>query len=150
MILDKQNTLAEAQSIATTAEDVTYNIGDVIDLAVAGRNIAAGDNPYVLVRIDTAVTSTAATTVDFKLVGSASATISTTGGATELWSSGAIAKATLAANYQVDHFKLPKTSLRYLGFQVRCGTHKADAGKADCFITLQPKEHTIYKGNRGA
>jgi hypothetical protein len=144
MILDELNEFADAVAISTTGTG-TFLIGDQIPLSVA-RNIGVGDNPYLVIGIDTAVTSTGSATVKFHLVSDAQAAISTTGGATVHYSSAAIAKASLTAGTQVCAIKLPSSDSyeTYLGVLAEVGTAKLSAGKINAYLTMDPTAIRAY------
>lgn len=138
MILDKLNEFADATALSTTGT-ATLNIGNQIDLSVASMDLGAINDIYCVVEVDTAITSTGSATVDFRLVSGDAAAISTTGGATVHITTGAIAKATLAAKYKVFAISLPRgTYKRYLGIQTVIGTSKLSAGKINAYLTNNP------------
>ena len=140
MILDERNELADATALNTGAAG-TYLVGDVIDLEVA-RNVANGRQVYLVVQIDTTVTSGGAATVQFKLASDAQAAIATDGTATEHFATAAIAKATLVAGYQAVKVALPLENPayeRYLGILQVTGTAALTAGKINAFLTFGPK-----------
>jgi len=134
MILDERNEFADALTIATATGRALH--GDVIDLGVA-RDIGNGEPLYLVISIDTAVTSAGAATVDFELVSDAQAAIAVDGTATIHASTGAIGKATLVAGY-TRVLALPMEGAvyeRYLGVITNVGTAALTAGKANAFLT---------------
>lgn len=136
MILDERNEFADATALGTSGTGLQL-VGDVID--TGGDGINDVDNLYLVVQVDTAVTSAGAATVDFKLASDAQAAIATDGSATVHFSSGAIAKATLVAGYYVAKVELPKgTYERYVGILADVGTAALTAGKINAFLTPVP------------
>jgi len=137
MILDKSLEMSLAQAFTAQGTTVSTN---VIDLGSA-RNIGAGDDLYLFVRVDTAVTSLGAATVDIQLQTSANADLSS---ADVLLSTGAIAKATLVAG-KTYKLKLPVGSYkRYLGVGYVVGTADLTAGKFDAWIAKDVDAHDQY------
>jgi hypothetical protein len=102
MIIDTLNEFADATALNTGAAG-TYLVGSQIDLDTAGA-INANDDLYVVIQVDTAVTSDGSATVQFHLASDAQAAVATDGSATYHWSSAAIPKATLVAGYQINAF----------------------------------------------
>lgn len=137
MIIDKLTEFADGTSIASTVG--TKLIGNQIDLTKIGLDIGAGaNNPYLVIQVDTAVASTGATTVQFKLMSDAQAAI-TPASATEHFATAAVAKETLAAGYQVCAVQLPRgTYERYLGVVAVTGTLASTAGAISAFLTNNP------------
>ncbi len=136
MILDERNEFADATALSTAATGLAL-VGDVIDLGTDGVNDV--DNMYLVVQVDTAVTSGGAATVEFQLASDAQAAIAVDGSATVHFKSAAIAKATLVAGYQVCAIALPKgTYERYLGILQNVGTAALTAGKINAFLTNDP------------
>jgi hypothetical protein len=133
MIIDTLNEFADATALNTGAAG-TYLVGSQIDLDTAGA-INANDDLYVVIQVDTAVTSDGSATVQFHLASDAQAAVATDGSATYHWSSAAIPKATLVAGYQIA-FRLPQgTYERYLGILQTTGTAALTAGKINAFLT---------------
>lgn len=138
MILDERNEFADATALGTGGTGLQL-VGDVIDLGAADA-IGSECCPYLVIQVDTAVTSAGAATVNFKLASDAQAAIATDGTATEHFASGALAKTALVAGYQVCAVQLPRgTYERYLGILADVGTAAVTAGKVNAFLTLDPK-----------
>lgn len=136
MILDDRNEFADATALSTAATGLAL-VGDVIDLGTDGINDV--DDLYLVIQIDTAVTSAGAATVEFQLVSDAQAAIAVDGSASVHYKSAAIGKATLVAGYQVAQVELPKgTYERYLGILQNVGTAALTAGKFNAFLTPVP------------
>lgn len=143
MILDARNEFADAVALNTGAAG-TYLLGSQIDLGLAD-NWGTEENLYLVIGVDTDVTSAGAATVQFKLVSDAQAAIATDGSATEHFATAAIGKATLVAGYQVCAIQLPRgTYERYLGILQITGTAALTAGKVNAFLTTDPKGWKPY------
>lgn len=133
MIMDERTEFCDATALNTGAAG-TYLIGDVIDTGGDGLNDV--DNLYLVIQVDTAVTSGGAATVQFQLASDAQAAIATDGSATVHAASAAIPKATLVAGYDALVVELPKgTYERYLGILQVTGTAALTAGKVNAFLT---------------
>ena len=142
MIIDSRGEFADAETLATATGRAL--VGDVVDLGAASRDVGEGETLYLVVQVDTAVTSAGSATVDFELVSDAAAAIATDGSATVHASTGAIGKADLTAGYQ-RAIALPQgTYERYLGVISNVGTAALTAGKVNAFLTKNPKGWTAY------
>lgn len=134
MILDNNNEFCDATALNTGAAG-SYLIGDVIDLGAA-RDVGNGQDLYLVVQVDTAVTSAGAATVQFSLCSDAQAAIAVDGTQTVHYQSAAIPKATLVAGYQAVTVKLPPGNYeRYLGVVQTTGTAALTAGAVNAFLT---------------
>lgn len=135
MILDERNEFADATALATSGTGLQL-IGDVLDLGVA-RDVGNGEQLFLVIQVDTAITSAGAATVDFKLVSDAQAAIAVDGSATVHATTGAIAKAALVAGatYCLPLPKEGNAYERYLGIVADVGTAAASAGKVNAFLT---------------
>jgi len=130
MYTDSQLTLSAAQAVTTTAFST-----NTIDL-LAAQDPGAGRPVYLIIRVGTAVAAAGAATVQFQIVSSANANLSSP---TILGQSDAIAKANLGANTLIVA-TLPKSFVnrigqRYLGLQYAVGTGPLTAGAFDAYIT---------------
>lgn len=141
MILDELTEFCDATALHTDAADMKL-VGDVIDLASTTvapttRDLGAGSKPkYLVIQVDTAVTSTGACTVKFGLYSDAQAAIAVDGSATVHLETAAIAKANLTAGKVVYAGPLPAGDYeRYLGICATVGTTAAATGKINAFIT---------------
>ena len=142
MIIDSRGEFADAETLATATGRAL--VGDVVDLGAASRDVGEGETLYLVVQVDTAVTSAGSATVDFELVSDAAAAIATDGSATVHASTGAIGKADLTAGYQ-RAIALPQgTYERYLGVISNVGAAALTAGKVNAFLTKNPKGWTAY------
>lgn len=136
MILDSRNEFADATALSTAATGLAL-VGNVIDLGTDGINDV--EDMYLVVQVDTAVTSAGAATVAFSLVSDAQAAIAVDGSATVHTTSAAVAKASLVAGYTVCQIALPKGQYeRYLGIVQSVGTAALTAGKINAFLTKVP------------
>lgn len=136
MILDELGEFCDATALNTGAA-ASYLIGDVVDLGTDGVNDVEG--MYLVIDVDTAVTSAGSATVQFHLASDAQAAIAVDGSATYHFSTAAIPKATLVAGYNAIKVALPKgTYERYLGVLQTTGTAALTAGKVNAFLTKNP------------
>lgn len=143
MILDSRNEFCDATALNTGAAG-TYLIGSQVDTSLA-NNVNDVDELYLVISVDTAVTSGGSATVQFHLASDDSASIATDGSATYHWSSPAIPKATLVAGYYVAKVELPKGDCeRYLGILQTTGTAALTAGKVNAFLTNTPVTWKAY------
>lgn len=136
MILDKRNEFADAVALSTAATGLAL-VGDVIDLGTDGINDV--EDMYLVIQVDTAVTSAGSATVEFQLASDAQAAIAVDGSATVHAKSAAVPKATLVAGYTVIQLELGKGQYeRYLGILQNVGTAALTAGKINAFLTNVP------------
>lgn len=145
MIMDDRTEFADATSVGTP-NNSTVNVGDIVDTSVV-RDMGNGQPVYLVVTVDTAITSGGAATVAFLLVSDSTTTIATDGTATKHLESAAIPVATLTAGYK-QVMVLPAESPayeRYLAFQVKETAGQAlTAGKVNAFLTLDPYGWKAY------
>ena len=145
MILDERTEFADAVSVGTPLNS-TVNIGDTIDSEVV-RDLGQGHPVYMVITVDTAITSVGAATVAFLLVSDSTSTIATDGTATRHFESDAIPVATLVAGYTQVHV-LPAVNPpyeRHIAFQIReAGGFALNAGAVNAFITVDPTGWTSY------
>ena len=138
MILDERTELADATALGTGGTGLAL-VGDVIDLTKA-RNIGNGRDLFLVIQVDTDVTSAGAATVGFVLASDAQAAIAVDGTATEHGRTALIAKASLVAGY---HFIIPippegsQAYERYLGILQNVGVAALTAGKINAFLTTE-------------
>lgn len=145
MILDERTEFADAVAVTGTAA-ATAVLGDVIDLGATPttRDLGNGEPLYCVLVVDTQVAATGgAANVTFKLVSDSTADMATS--ATTHWTSGAIAKATLAPGYVIGAFALPQGSYeRYLGVTFTPDTNDTTAGKVNAFLTHDVAKWAAY------
>jgi len=135
MILDERNEFADATALGTSGTGRQL-VGDVIDLGAVSQDIGNGEPLYLVVQVDTAVTSDGNATVSFELASDAQAAIATNGTATVHVVTPAIAKTALTAGVIVASVALPMgTYERYLGIIANVGTAAVTAGKINAFLT---------------
>jgi len=145
MILDERLEIADATALPTGTG--TTLIGDVIDLGATPQDLGLGKALYFVVQVTTAVTSLGSSTTAFTIASDATATIATSGAATEHIVSEAIPKATLVAGY-TRIWALPPEGdnvyERYLGLLVTNGTAALTAGAINAFLTFDPSWWKSY------
>jgi len=127
MYTDALLSLSSAQAV--TASAVSTN---TLDLGTA-RDIAAGEELYVVVTVDETVTADGAATVTFQIISSAAANL---GSPTIISQTGPIPKADLTAGRMPINIHLDSPQLlaqpigqRYLGLQYTVATGPLTAGK---------------------
>lgn len=149
-IMDSTAEFCDATSLNTGAAG-TYLVGNVMDLTRA-RDIGNGHRLFLVINVDTAVTSAGAATVQFIFASDAQAAIATDGSATAHWTSLAIPKATLVAGYQLI-VPLPLEAPAYeafLGILQVTGTAALTAGKINAYLTLEPPKWKAYPNSANA
>lgn len=126
MIIDKLNEFSDAQAVTVSAAAT-----NVVDLGAAG---AIESKPlYLVIKVNTAVEAAGSATVTFALKTDDDEAI---GSATTLWTSAAIAKATLVAGYEVVRLPINGRQLeRYLQVYYTVASGPLTAGKFDAFLT---------------
>lgn len=143
MILDNLDQVMNLY--APTDHTAGATLQSYIDRLVAMEN-AAGAALYGLVNINTTVTSAGSATVQFQLIGNTSDATFASGNVV-LADSGAIAKATLVAGYQIplsmSHAAFgsleAKTGfLRYLTITANIGVADLTAGKFNAWLGISP------------
>jgi len=149
MILDERTEFCDATALNTGAA-AQYLIGDVIDTGIAGtalqpNDLGPGEALYLVMQVDTAVTSAGAATVGFYLCSDAQAAIAVDGSATYHFKTPLIAKATLVAGYNIAVVELPHgTYERYLGIVQETAVAALTAGKVNAFLTNDPARWYAY------
>lgn len=134
MITDALLQLSSAQAVTSTAFST-----NTIDLGTA-RDIGQGTDLYFVFGVDTAATAAGAATVNFQIVTSANANLSTP---TILVQTDAIAKTELTLGRKPIVLCVPSAILnaqpvgqRYFGVQFTVGTGPLTAGKFTTHVTL--------------
>jgi len=148
MFMDSSLEFADAASIGAP-NNSTVNVGSTVDSDQA-RDLGAGQPVYLIITVDTAVTSGGAATVRFGLVSDGTSTIATDGTATEHVTSHDVPVASLVAGY-TQVIPLPSVNPsyeRYLGFQAQETAGQAlTAGNINAFLSLDPHGWQSYADN---
>lgn len=133
MIVDALLQLSAAQAVTSTAVST-----DTIDL-LQNRDVGAGNDLYAIFTVDTAATAAGAATVNFQVISSASASLTSP---TVLAQTDAIPKTDLTAGRKPITVRISPQVLnslpigqRYLGVQYTVGTGPLTAGAFTCYIT---------------
>lgn len=137
-VMSARDEFADATALSTAGTGLAL-VGNVMDTSVV-RDLGNGRPVYLVISVDTAVTSAGAATVEFDLVSDAQAAIAVDGSATVHLKTLAFPKATLVAGFQVV-VQLPLESPAYeqfLGILQNVGTAALTAGKINAFLTLDP------------
>lgn len=137
MIIDTLTRFADAGDFSQATG--TKNVGDVVDLGEAARDIGNGKAVYLVVVVTTAADggSGKAATVAFQLVSDATETIAVDGSQTVHFTSDAFTASQLPAG-RMFAFALPSGSdyERYLGMQVVTGTEAETSLACTAFLSL--------------
>lgn len=133
MIVDALLQLSAAQAVTSTA--VSTNTIDLLQ----NRDVGAGNDLYAIFTVDTAATAAGAATVNFQVISSASASLTSP---TVLAQTDAIPKTDLTAGRKPIAVCISPQVLnslpigqRYLGVQYTVGTGPLTAGAFTCYIT---------------
>jgi hypothetical protein len=146
MIMDERLEFADATALSTVGTGLAA-VGDVIDLGATPQDLGNGQPLYLVIQVDTAVTSAGSATVSFQLVSDGAATLAANGTETLHYASAAIPKASLVAGYEIVVAVPLEGSVayeRYLGVQQNVGTAALTAGKINAFLTFDPKGWKAY------
>ena len=146
MIMDELLEFADATALSTAGTGLAA-VGDVIDLGATPQDLGNGRQMYLVIQVDTAVTSAGSATVSFQLVSDGAATLAANGTETLHYASAAIPKASLVAGYEIVVAVPLEGSVayeRYLGVQQNVGTAALTAGKINAFLTFDPKGWKAY------
>lgn len=141
MILDEKLEFCDATDVSAAAG--TAVAGDVIDLDNLGRELI--DTLYLVITVSTAFASGGSATVDFRLSSDSTANLATS--ATDHWTSGATAIASLTAGktYIVPlPSNLGASYERYLGIRVVTATATTTAGSINAFLTNDVQRWKAY------
>jgi hypothetical protein len=139
MIMDDFLEFCDA-TLLNTGGAASYLIGDVVDLGTAspGPGVGTGEPMFLVITVDTQVTSGGSGTYQFTLASDAQAAIATDGTATVHYTTAAIPKATLAPGYVIAAVALPLGAPvyeRYLGILQTTAVAAATAGRINAFLT---------------
>lgn len=150
MIFDSRLELADAAALNTGGAG-TYTLTNAIDTGAVARDIGNGQDMFLIVNVDTDITSGGTATLNYSLVSAATATLTsspTTHLTTPTVTVAATATAALKtkAGSTVLCVRIPNDGsyLRYIGVNYTVGTAALTAGKVNAFLTLDPTGYTIY------
>lgn len=131
MLRDAQWVLSDAQAVTTAAATASTNVYDTRGPAPADLGI--GEELWLVASVNTTVTASG---------GAANVTVAiqtddneSFNSATTLFSSGAIAKATLVAGYRIFARKVPPGCERYIRALITPDTNDLTTGKFDIYLT---------------
>lgn len=127
MLLDAQLLFSDGQAVTSTA-----NSTNIIDTAAA-RDIAAGEDLWVVCVVTEAATASGSATVTFSIETDDNSGFSSP---TAIYTTPAIGKATLSLGARAFSTKLPRYSERYLRVVYTVATGPLTAGKFTTGITL--------------
>ena len=134
MLLDDLLKLSAAQAVTSTAFST-----NTIDFS-QNRDLGSGNDAYVVFGVDEAATASGAATVNFQIVTSANANLSSPN---ILVQTDAIAKTELTLGRKPIVLEIPLSILnalpigqRYLGVQYTVGTGPLTAGKFTAYVSL--------------
>lgn len=137
MIMDKSAEFADAVALSTAGTG-SVALGSAMNLRTA-RDIGNGQPVYLVITVDTAVTSGGSATVEFEIRSDSTSTIDTSAG-TLHGSTGAIPVASLTQGATFV-MSLPIEGVeyeQYLGIIAVVGTAALTAGKVNAFLTCDP------------
>lgn len=143
MITDANLTLSASQAVTVTAFSA-----NTIDLGQA-RDIGAGEELNIYVNVEQAATAAGAATVNFQVVTSANANLSTP---TIIGQTDAIPKASLVVGLQIP-IPVPRSVInqlgqRYLGLQYTVGTGPLTAGIFSAGVVIDAADqNAVVKKN---
>ena len=78
MIMDELLEFADATALSTAGTGLAA-VGDVIDLGATPQDLGNGRQMYLVIQVDTAVTSAGSATVSFQLVSDGASTLAADG-----------------------------------------------------------------------
>lgn len=149
MYVDKQAEFSDNQAVTATA--ISTNVYDLFPVgnavnSNAVRDIGVGEDVYLVVQTDAAVTAAGAATVTVTLESSSTADLATT--PTVHFSSPAFAIAAMGANKTLMAFKLPAADYkRYIGVRYTVATGPLTAGSFSAFFAKDIQDfHAYTKG----
>lgn len=138
---DNALVFSDAQAVTTATATASTN---VLDMAAA-RDVSKGQPLYLNIVVNTTVAASGgAANVTFALITDDNVSFSS---GTTLWTSAAIAKATLVAGYRVIRMSLPENCERYLKVQYTPDTNDLTSGKFDAWLSIDVDDRKIYPKN---
>lgn len=156
MICDKLNTFCDGTSVALTAGASWQNVGDVIDLGLAARDVGNGEPLYLVISVGaTGINAAGAGSLAFRLASDDSGTIHAststvhfTGPTHTTSTTSGNAGGALAAGKTLAVIALPVDGAavyeRYLGVQALVSTQDTTAGVVNAFLTRTPQVWKAY------
>lgn len=133
MIIDSLNEYSDAQTVTGTPGIST----NVLDHGAAGETI--GEELYLHIFCDEAAEADGLATVTFSLE---TDDVDSFVGATTLWSSAAIGKASLLAGTTVTRVRMPKGRERFTRVRYAVTTGPLTAGKFSAFLSPSVQDHS--------
>lgn len=152
MILDSLFQFAVATAL-NTGGAASYLVGNVVDLGAVPtlQDVGLGEHLWLVIQVDTAVTSGGSGTYAFSLCSDAQAAIAVDGTQTTHFATAQIAKATLVAGFTIAAVRLPAGSYeRFLGIVQTTAVAAATAGKINAFLTPNFAKWTALPNAVGA
>lgn len=135
MLIDKENLFSNAQALTATAAST-----NLIDLGAANRDIGKA-NIRFRAQVDTTFLSGGSSTLTLALQTDSTSSF---GSATALYTSPAIAKASLVAGYVAVDIAVPRGVKRYLRVNYTVGTADFTAGALTAFLAEQTEGRQDY------
>jgi len=137
MKVDVLNEFCDATALPVVSDSDSVLVGNVMDLGQTANYPGNTDDLFLVIQVDTTVTSLGAATVQFQLASDSTANLATS--RTNHITTPAIAKASLTAGTNVLVQKLPRGAYeRYLGIWVTVAAAALTAGKINAFLTCDP------------
>lgn len=144
MITDAKLTFLD--NVDVSAATGTANVGDVIDLDAAGRDLFGKPNIMLAIDVGVSFASGTSSTVQFKLVSDGTATPQTDGTETVHYESEVFAHTALTAGEQII-VPLPggiPAAERYLGLQVVTASAATTAGSISASLVVDAQNWKAY------
>lgn len=150
MIFDSRLELADAATLSTGGAG-TYTLTNAIDTGSVSRDLGNGEPTYLVITVDTNITSGGTATLNFQLVSAATGTLTSSPtihaqtSTVTVPSSSTDATRTKAGN-TVWCLALPQGAayLQYIGVNYTVGTAALTAGKVNAFLTHDPAGWAAY------
>ena len=127
MIIDKQLEFSSAQAETTVAAHDSTNI---VNMTAAGN---AGEELYLVIRVETALTSDGAATLQVKFISDSAIGFATA--PVTHFDTGAVTYTTFVDKYTICRMRLPTGVKQYCKVTYTIGTAALTAGKFDAFLT---------------
>ena len=149
MILDQETIFGDSWAPTATGDNFSTNVLDLGPFSGTpsnntGRDLGVGQELWLEVLVQTAVTSAGAATVEFRFVTDSQTSMAT---CSTLVSSGVLAKTTLTAGYTF-RTKLPSgTYKRYVAVNANIGTAVLTAGAFQAKLVQNVQINKAYAGS---